>query len=107
MSIRWPNVCAATTAAARRAELCGKLERTAFADKPRRLAEGGWYLLPDGAAADLPWAAHADLPLVEVRVDGVEGHFLLDTGVGETLIDPALAREGKIVPFSEEREAAA
>jgi len=78
------------------ADLVQKLGRFFFSDKLRRLADSGWYLLPDGAAADLPWASHADPPLVEVSVNGAKGHFLLDTGVGETLIDPALARSGKV-----------
>lgn len=46
----------------------------------RRLANGGKYLLPDIAAITLPWATDAVLPLVEVHVNGVSGHFLVDTG---------------------------
>lgn len=45
------------------AQLFRGLGRTAFADKLRRLSEGGWYLLPEGAVANLPWAPHADLPM--------------------------------------------
>ena len=78
------------------AELYRNLGRIAFADKLRRLADGGQYLLPDSTPVTVPWAPHAELPLVEVHVNGVNGHFLMDTGVGETLIDPALARDGKV-----------
>lgn len=78
------------------AELYRSLGRIAFADKLRRLADGGQYLLADSVRVTVPWAPHADLPLVEVQVNGVDGHFLMDTGVGETLIDPALVRDGKV-----------
>jgi predicted aspartyl protease len=78
------------------ADLYRSLGRIGFADKLRMLANGGQYLLPYIGAVTLPWATDAELPLVEVHVNGVSGHFLMDTGVGETLVDPALAREGKI-----------
>lgn len=84
------------------AALYQKLGRFAFSDKLRRLADRGWYLLPDAAGADLPWVSQADLPSVEVSVNGVQGHFLLDTGVGETLVDPALALNAKVETFGEE-----
>jgi hypothetical protein len=84
------------------AALYQKLGRFAFSDKLRRLADGGWYLLPAAARADLPWVSHAELPSVEVALNGVQGHFLLDTGVGEALVDPALALSAKVETFGEE-----
>ncbi len=75
---------------------CPSLLTVSISEKLRRLADRGCYLLPDGANEDLPWASQADLPLVEVSVNGVEEHFLLDTGVCETLIDPALASSGSV-----------
>ncbi len=74
------------------ASLYRQLGRGGLADKLTLLAHSGQYLFPEGAEIQVPWLPHSELPLVEARVNGTDGHFLLDTGVGETLIDPALAR---------------
>lgn len=84
------------------ADLYRRLGRGGLADKLRYLANGGWYLLPPDAAADLPWLPDAEFPVVEVSVNGEGGHFLLDTGVGETLIDPDLARRAMVRPLGVE-----
>jgi hypothetical protein len=82
------------------ARLYRRLGREGFARKLNRLAETGWYLLEGETAADLPWPT--DLPLVTVAVNGREGRFLVDTGVGETLIDPSLARSAQVHPLGVE-----
>ena len=43
------------------------------------------------------------MPVGEARIgDGRVGRFLIDTGVGETLLDPHLASAVGVTPFGEE-----
>lgn len=82
------------------AALYRRLARPALADKLERLAPDGWYRL--SGTADVPWLPDTPLPLVTARINGIEGRFLVDTGVGETLVDPALARAAGIESLGEE-----
>ncbi len=50
----------------------------------------GWYRL-SGAGAEIPWLPDSELPAVEVLVNGSPARLILDTGVGETLLDRGIA----------------
>ena len=65
---------------------------------------GGWYrLTPPTAPVTLPWLGESGPALIEARVgDGRIGRFLIDTGVGETLLDPYLASAVGVTPFGGE-----
>jgi len=65
---------------------------------------GGWYrLTPPAAPVTLPWLGESGPALIEARVgDGQVGRFLIDTGVGETLLDPYLASAVGVTPFGDE-----
>jgi hypothetical protein len=79
--------------AGRLAEAAGlyrRLGRLGLAEKLARLATSGWYRA-SGAGAEIPWLLDSDLPAVEALVDGVPARFILDTGVGETLLDRGIA----------------
>ncbi len=89
------------------AGLYRELRRGALAAKLEAAAGPGWYLLDtpkDGI--DLPWVGETRVPVIEALVDTRQGpqpaHFLIDTGVGETLLDPAMAAEAGVQVFGEE-----
>lgn len=85
------------------AELYRSLGRTALAEKLGRLASDGWYRLGlPATGTELAWLPDLALPLVPAEINGVAGRFLLDTGVGETLIDPALAGPAGLELLGEE-----
>jgi hypothetical protein len=85
------------------ADLYRSLGRTALAETLTRLAPEGWYRVAIPAAgAERPWLPDLALPLVTAEINGVPGRFLLDTGVGETLIDPALAAPAGLEALGEE-----
>jgi hypothetical protein len=65
---------------------------------------GDWYrLTPPTAPVTLPWLGETGPALIEARVgDGRVGRFLIDTGVGETLLDPHLASAAGVTPFGDE-----
>jgi len=79
------------------------LHRPALATK-LAAAGGGWYrLTPPTAPITLPWLGASGPALIEARVgDGRIGRFLIDTGVGETLLDPHLASAIGVTQFGEE-----
>lgn len=72
------------------AGLYRRLGRLGPAEKLALLAPLGWYRL-SGAGAEIPWLPDSDLPAVEVLVNGSPARFILDTGVGETLLDRGIA----------------
>ena len=65
---------------------------------------GDWYrLTPPTAPVTLPWLGETGPALIEARVgDGQVGRFLIDTGVGETLLDPHLACAAGVTAFGDE-----
>jgi hypothetical protein len=74
-----------------------------LAEKRARLAADGWYRLGmPPAGAEVAWLPDLALPLVPAEINGVAGRFLLDTGVGEILIDPALAGPAGLERLGEE-----
>jgi predicted aspartyl protease len=89
------------------AALYGELGRVALAAKLEAAAGPGWYRLdaPPGSV-DLPWVGETRVPVIEAMVDTPHGPrpacFVIDTGVGETLLDPAMAAEAGVDMFGEE-----
>lgn len=84
------------------AQLYLPLGRVALAQKLARLAPQGWYLL-SGEAAEVPWLPDSELPMVEALADGVPVRMILDTGVGETLLDRGIAGQLGLESFGAER----
>lgn len=79
------------------------LGRQAQAARLAVLAQTGAYRLPEGAGSlVLDWSGRAPLPSVVARVGGGEAHLLLDTGVGDCLLDTALARRLDLPVFGSE-----
>jgi hypothetical protein len=79
------------------------LHRPALAAK--LAATGGdWYrLTPPTAPVTLPWLGESGPAMIEARVgDGQVRRFLIDTGVGETLLDRHLASAVGVTPFGDE-----
>jgi hypothetical protein len=72
------------------------LRRNGFAAKLEALVDGGAYRFASDALVDLPWAPGTRLPLVPCEINGAASLFMLDTGVGETLIDSDLAERAGI-----------
>lgn len=70
--------------------------RGGLSNKLALLADGGQYLLPAGAEIQVHWPSQSALPLAEARENGTAGHLPRGTGVGETLVDPALARFAEV-----------
>jgi hypothetical protein len=85
------------------AELYRDLGRPALAAKLEATG-GDWYrLTPPSAPVTLPWLGESGPALIEARVgDGRVGRFLIDTGVGETLLDPHLASAAGVRSFGDE-----
>lgn len=73
-----------------------RLERVGLAEKLAQLAETGWYRF-EGQSGEIGWLEASALPAVRAEVNGVEARLILDTGVGETLLDAALGREIGVV----------
>ena len=73
------------------APLYRRLGREAMASKAASLAEPYVVSLPREATR-LPFASGAILPVLRVRVNGMEANFLLDTGAGETILDTEFAK---------------
>jgi hypothetical protein len=85
------------------ARLYRDLHRPALAAK--LAATGGdWYRpTPPTAPVTVPWLGESGPAMIEARMgDGRVGRFLLDTGVGEALLDPHLASAAGVTPFGEE-----
>ncbi len=83
------------------------LGRGALAAKLEAAAGLGWYLLDAPTeGVDLRWVGETRVPVIEALVDTRQGprpaHFFIDTGVGETLLDPAMAAEAGVQVFGEE-----
>jgi Aspartyl protease len=70
------------------------LGRAAFADKLESFGADPPYLIdaPTGTAR-LAFQRTDPLPLVRLVVDGRAGHFIIDTGASELVLDPAFAAE--------------
>uniref|UniRef100_UPI00359394E8 retropepsin-like aspartic protease n=1 Tax=Thiocapsa sp. TaxID=2024551 RepID=UPI00359394E8 len=67
------------------------------------LARTGAYLLPGGSGrAELDWIDRRPLPGVPVQVGAISLNLLLDTGVGDTLIDADLAERLGVRIFGSE-----
>jgi hypothetical protein len=71
--------------------------------RPERVAEFGLfgkvapYRLPaHQSAATVPFEWTEPLPVVNAKVNGVEGLFLIDTGAPEIILDPVFARDAKV-----------
>jgi hypothetical protein len=85
------------------AERFALLERAAKAARLSELARTGAYLLPGGSwRAELDWIDRRPLPCVAAQVGGVAFDLLLDTGVGDTLIDADLAERLGVRTFGSE-----
>jgi hypothetical protein len=89
------------------AALYRELGRIVLAAKLESAAGPGWYRLdaPPGGV-DLPWVGGTRVPVIEALVETPDGRrparFVIDTGVGETLLDPAMAAEAGVDVFGEE-----
>ncbi|MGH6888823.1 MAG: aspartyl protease family protein [Rhizomicrobium sp.] len=71
--------------------------------RPERVAEFALfgktvpYRLPaHQAATTVPFEWTEPLPVVDAKVNGVEGLFLIDTGAPEIILDPVFARDAKV-----------
>ncbi len=84
------------------AEIYRGLGRAGMANKIEALAPRGAYRLA-GEQAHVRWLEGTGLPAVVARVNGREASLILDTGVGETLLDAALAREIGVAVHGAER----
>ena len=84
------------------AEIYRGLGRTGMANKIGALATCGAYRLA-GKQSEVRWLDGAGPPAVSARVNGREANLILDTGVGETLLDAALARETGVAVQGAER----
>jgi len=51
------------------------------------------YLVKGPKQTVVPFLYTDPLPLIEARVNGVKGNFLIDTGAGETILDPDFAKQ--------------
>ena len=80
------------------APLLRELGRTAKADEFAALGDAYALTLP-AEGVRLAFASGAVLPVLDVRVNGRSASFLLDTGAGETILDPALASEVGVRTF--------
>ena len=81
--------------------------RVSLAAKLESAAGSGWYRLDAPAdGVELPWIGETGVPVVEAMVETRHGprpaRFVIDTGVGETLLDPAIAAEADVDVFGEE-----
>jgi hypothetical protein len=72
------------------APLFARLGRSAFAAKLAAIRSPNQVSIPNEGVR-LSFAPNAVLPVVEVKVNGVAAHFLIDTGGGESIIDPGFA----------------
>jgi len=66
-----------------------------------------WYRLdPPPRGVDLPWVGETRVPVVEAMAETPQGPrpacFVIDTGVGKTLLDPAMAAEAGVDVLGEE-----
>ncbi len=60
----------------------------------RKMLAGSDYVvsMPPGGVT-VPFVATDPLPVLQLRVDGVDGLFFIDTGARDVVLDPAFARE--------------
>jgi Aspartyl protease len=85
------------------AERFAVLGRAAKAARLAELARTGAYLLPGGSGrVKLDWIDRRPLPCVAAQVGGVALNLLLDTGVGDTLLDADLAERLDVRTFGSE-----
>lgn len=72
-------------------------------ERPERVAEyslfgktAPYHLPAHRAATTVPFEWTEPLPVVDAKVNGVEGLFLIDTGAPEIILDPVYARDAKV-----------
>lgn len=71
--------------------------------RPERVAEFSLFgktepyrLPPHQASATIPFEWTEPLPVVQAKVNNVEGLFVIDTGAPEIVLDPVYARDAKV-----------
>ncbi|KAA6184329.1 hypothetical protein F2Q65_12765 [Thiohalocapsa marina] len=96
------------------AALYRALGRTALAAKLQAAQAGEYRLHPPAAERGsertpeiaLPWIGESPVPVIEARLSGPQQslsvRLAIDTGVGETLLDPAVAGPAGVTTFGDE-----
>ena len=88
----------------RAAPLFRKVGRKALAQKLESFGHRVPYRIEgDLPSAQVPFLRTDPLPIVNLRVNGTEGRFLIDTGGAELMLDREFGRKVEVVRFGSER----